>query len=62
MDRHIQPQGSPARQSPPAEDIIHVMIKVSAAERSKFVLGQLLVLSVAIFVGTLVELAIWRAS
>jgi hypothetical protein len=38
------------------------MIKISAAERSKFVLGQLIVFGVAIFVVTLVELATWLAN
>lgn len=68
MDRHIEPRRSPARQSGAAEDIVYVsicsggpMIKISAAERPRLVLGQLIVFGVAVF-ATLVELAIWLAS
>ena len=58
--------GPPARQSAVCgEDIIYismcsggVIIKISVADRSKFVLGQLIILG-AIFVVTLVELTLW---
>jgi hypothetical protein len=59
----------PARQSAAAEDIIYIsicsggaMIKISAAERPKFVLGQLIIFGIAIFVVTLVELTLWLAN
>ena len=59
----------PARQSAVGgEDIIYLsicsggaIIKISAADRSKFVLGQLIILG-AIFVVTLVELTLWLAN
>jgi hypothetical protein len=38
------------------------MIKISAAERPQFILGQLVILGVATLVLTLVELAIWLAN
>ena len=64
MDQHIQPR--PAHQSAAAEDLIYIsmcsggtMIKISAAERPQFILGQLIVFSVAILVVMLVELASW---
>ena len=48
------------------EDLIYisicsggVIIKMSAAQRPNFVLGQLTILGVAIFVVTLVELTLW---
>jgi hypothetical protein len=51
------------------EDLIYIsicpggaIIKMSAAERPNFVLGQLTILGVAIFVGTLVELTLWLAN
>jgi hypothetical protein len=37
-------------------------MKISAAERPNFVLGQLAILGVAIFVVTLVELTFWLAN
>jgi hypothetical protein len=60
----------PARQSAVrGEDLIYIsicsggaIIKISAAERAKFVLGQLIILGVAIFVVTLVELTLWLAN
>jgi hypothetical protein len=59
--------GPPARQGAICgEDIIYIsicsggaIIKISAAERPNFVLGQLTVFGVAIFVVTLVELTLW---
>jgi hypothetical protein len=59
----------PARQSAVCgEDAIYIsicsggaIIKISAADRSKFVLGQLIILG-AIFVVTLVELTLWLAN
>jgi hypothetical protein len=59
----------PARQSAVCgEDVIYIsicsggaIIKISAADRSKFVLGQLIILG-AIFVVTLVELTLWLAN
>ena len=57
--------GPPARQSAAAEDVVYIsicsggaMIKSSATERPKYILGQLIVLG-AIFVVSLAELAIW---
>jgi hypothetical protein len=38
------------------------LMKISAAERPNFVLGQLAILGVAIFVVTLVELTFWLAN
>jgi hypothetical protein len=62
--------GPPARQSAVCgEDLIYIsicsgdaMIKISSAERPNFVLGQLTILGVAIFVVTLVELTLWLAN
>jgi hypothetical protein len=62
--------GPPARQSAVrGEDLIYIsicsggaMIKISAAERPQFILGQLVILGVATLVLTLVELAIWLAN
>ena len=62
--------GSPARQSAVCEeDLIYIsicsggaIIKISAAERPNFVLGQLIIFGVAIFVVTLVELTLWLAN
>ena len=62
--------GPPTRQSAVCgEDIIYismcsggVIIKISAAERPNFVLGQLIIFGVAIFVVTLVELTLWPAN
>jgi hypothetical protein len=59
----------PARQSAVCgEDIVYismcsggVIIKISTADRSKFVLGQVIILG-AIFVVTLVELTLWLAN
>jgi hypothetical protein len=59
----------PARQSAVCgEDVIYIsicsggaIIKISAADRSKFALGQLIILG-AIFVVTLVELTLWLAN
>jgi len=59
----------PARQSAVCgEDAIYIsicsggaIIKISAADRSKFVRGQLIILG-AIFVVTLVELTLWLAN
>ena len=61
--------GPPARQSAVrGEDLIYIsicsggaIIKISAVDRSKFVLGQLIILG-AIFVVTLVELTLWLAN
>jgi hypothetical protein len=57
----------PARKSAVcAEDLIYIpicsggpLIKISAAERPYFVLGQVIILGVAIFAVTLVELTLW---
>jgi hypothetical protein len=64
MDR-IQHQRSPAHQSAAAEDTIYIsmcsggaIIKIGAAERPKYILGELIVLGVA-FVVSLIKLAIW---
>ena len=62
--------GPPARQSAVCEeDLIYIsicsggaIIKISAAERPNFVLGQLITFGVAIFVVTLVELTLWLAN
>ena len=59
----------PARQSAVCgEDVIYIsicsggaIIKISAVDQSKFVLGQLIILG-AIFVVTLVELTLWLAN
>ena len=61
---------SPTRQSAVCgEDLIYIsmcsggaIIKISAAERPKFILGQLIVFGVAIFVVTLVQLTLWLAN
>jgi len=61
--------GPPARQSAVREEhLIYIsicsggaIIKISAAERPNFVLGQLIIFGVAIFV-TLVELTLWLAN
>ena len=60
---------SPARQSTMCgEDVIAIsicsggaIIKISAAERPKFILGQLIIVG-AMFVVTLVELILWLAN
>jgi hypothetical protein len=60
----------PARQSTVCgEDLIYIsicsggaIIKISAAERPKFILGQLIIFGVAIFVLTLVILTLWLAN
>ena len=62
--------GPPARQSAVCgEDVIYIsicsggaIIKISAAERPNFVLGQLIIFGVAIFGVTLVELTLWLAN
>jgi hypothetical protein len=62
--------GPPARQSAVCEeDLIYIsiwsgdaIIKISAADRPNFVLGQLIIFGVAIFVVTLVELTLWLAN
>jgi hypothetical protein len=62
--------GPPARQSAVCgDDLIYIsicsggaIINISAAERPNFVLGQLAILGVAIFVVTLVELILWLAN
>jgi hypothetical protein len=62
--------GPPARQSAVCgEDVIYIsicsggaIIKITAADRPKFVLGQLIIFGVAIFVVTLVELTLWLAN
>ena len=62
--------GPPARQSAVCEeDLIYIsicsggaIIKISAAERPNFALGQLIIFGVAIFVVTLVELTLWLAN
>jgi hypothetical protein len=59
----------PARQSTVCgEDLIYIsmcsggaIIKISAAERPNFVLGQLIIVG-AMFVVTLVELTLWLAN
>jgi hypothetical protein len=68
MDQRIEPQRSLARQSVAAEDIIYIsmcsggaVVSISATERPKFVLGQLIVVGIAIFV-LLVQLAVWLAA
>jgi hypothetical protein len=64
----LEPQRSPARQSAAADDIIYVwicsgsaVVRISATERPGFVLGQLIVVGIAIF-ATLVQLAVWLAA
>jgi hypothetical protein len=60
-------RAQPARQSAVCgEDLIYIaicsggaIIKISAAERPKFILGQLIIFGVAIFVLTLIELTLW---
>jgi hypothetical protein len=73
MDLPAAPDKNPA---PPArqgavcgEDLIYIatcsggaIIKISAAERAKFILGQLIIFGVAIFVLTLVILTLWLAN
>ena len=62
--------GPPAHQNAVCEeDLIYIsicsggaIIKISAAERPSFVLGQLIIFGVAVFVVTLVELALWLAN
>ena len=62
--------GPPGRQSSVCgEDLIYIsicsggaIIKISAAERPNFVLGQLIIFGVAVFVLTLVELTVWLAN
>ena len=61
--------GPPARQTAVCgDDLIYisicsggVIIKISAAERANFVLGQLIIVG-AMFVVTLVELTLWLAN
>lgn len=67
-DARNQPHPSPAGESEAVEDVIYILacsggalIKIRAAERPKFIAGQLIVFAIAIFV-TLVELAIWPAN
>jgi hypothetical protein len=60
----------PARQGAVCgEDLIYIatcsggaIIKISAADRPKFILGQLIIFGVAIFVLTLVILTLWLAN
>ena len=66
MSAPVASLAPPARQSAAAEDVVYISIcsggatiKSSATERPKYILGQLIVLGVAIFVVSLVELAIW---
>jgi hypothetical protein len=62
--------GPPARQSAVCgEDLICIsicsggaIIKISASERTSFILGQLIILCVGMFVATLVELTLWLAN
>jgi hypothetical protein len=68
MDERNQPHRSPTCGSAAVEDVLYILmcsggalIKISAGERPKFILGQLIVFAIAIFV-TLVELAIWPAN
>ena len=68
MDERIQPRRSPAHQSAAAEDVIYIstcsggaMVKISADEWPQFILGQSIILGVAILFLT-VELAIWLAN
>jgi hypothetical protein len=59
--------GSPGRQSAVCgEDLIYIsicsggaLIKISAAEYPNFVLGQVTIFGVAIFVVTLIQLTLW---
>jgi hypothetical protein len=59
--------GPPARQTAVCgDDLIYIsicsggaIIKMSAAERPSFVLGQLTVFGIAIFIVTLVQLTLW---
>jgi hypothetical protein len=67
---NVTNSGPPARQSAVCgEDLIYIsicsggpLIKISAAERPNFILGQLIIFGVAIFVVTLVELTFWLAN
>jgi hypothetical protein len=60
----------PARQSTVCgEDLIYIsicsggaIIKISAAERPRFLLGQLIIFGVAILILTLVTLTLWVAN
>jgi hypothetical protein len=59
---------SAAKAQSAAEDLIYIsicsggaIIKISAADRPKFVLGQLIIFGAA-FVVTLVELTLWLAN
>ena len=62
--------GPPARQSTVCgEDLIYIsicsggaIIKISAAERPRFLLGQLIIFGVAILILTLVALTLWVAN
>ena len=63
------PRASARQSAVCGEDLIYIsicsggaIIKMSAAERPNFVLGQLTILGVAIFVVTLVELTLWFAN
>jgi hypothetical protein len=63
----IRPDDRRHSMTQPAEDTIYIsmcsggaMVKVSAAERAQFILGQITILGLAMVV-TLVELAIWLA-
>jgi hypothetical protein len=62
--------GLPAHQTAVCgEDAIYIsicsggaIIKISAVERSKFVLGQLIICGIAIFILALVALTLWLAN
>jgi hypothetical protein len=66
MSAPVASFGPPARQSD-AEDVVYISIcsggaaiKSSATERPKYILGQLIVLGVAIFVVSLVDCFVGR--
>jgi hypothetical protein len=66
-EKNLKP---PARQSAVCEqDLIYIsifsggpIIKISAAERPNFVLGQLIICGIAIFILALVALTLWLAN
>jgi hypothetical protein len=68
MNQRTQPRRLPAHHGAAAEGVVYIsmcsggaMMKISTAERSQFMLGQLIIFGVAVVV-TLVELAIWLAN
>jgi hypothetical protein len=67
-EQPLEPLRSPALQSPAAEDTIYIwmcsggaVVRISVTERPGFVLGQLIVVGIAIFVA-LVQLTVWLAA